>query len=460
MLENKIQDEVGDEAWGMYAASVALCFLFGIAADLGIGAYATQQFANNPERLKQQFPYLWGIKLTLAGLFPLLILGVGYVKNLIEPKHSIPLGFLLLVSLLTSFTQIGEFLRSYIRGMQDYKKDSYLSVLEKVLYVAGIGFLLIWGAGIHTFVYMRVGIWVVTCGAILFYLTKIIGFQMPEWRIRDWGKTLGSSVSFSILLILASINEKIDQVLLQSLCGDKVTGTYAGAYRWLDAVFMFLWVVLPFFFARFAYLIKDYPAQQRLFRFGQLITAVPLLFVSLFVFFHGEKLFFLFGKRTPEDIIAMTRIVKILFAGGAIYSVFSIFDNLMTSTGFTRQVNIVLIFCIFQNIILNLIFIPRYGAEAAAWATVSSYCTMAIGYIYIMSRYMQVKIPWIQMGKLFIVFAMTGVFYYFLTMTGFRWFIQTLIAGGIYVVLLFVVRLVPEELQEQVKSLTGNKNKD
>ncbi len=441
----------------MYAASVALCFLFGIAADLGIGAYATQQYANNPERLKEQFPYLWGIKLALAGFFPILILGVGFFKNLIEPKHAIPLGFLFVVSLLTSFTQIGEFLRSYIRGMQDFKKDSYLSVLEKILYVAGIGFLLIWGVNIQSFVYMRAGIWIITCGTILFYLAKIIGFQMPVWRIQNWGNTLKSSVAFSILLILASVNDKIDQVLLQSLCGDKATGIYAGAYRWLDAVFMFLWVVLPFFFARFAFLIKDYPAQRRLFRLGQLITATPLLFIALFVFFHGERLFFLFDKRTPEEIMTMTRIVKILFVGGAIYSVFSIFDNLMTSTGYTRQVNIVLILSIFQNIILNLIFIPNYGAEASAWATVSSYCTMALGYIYIMNRYMKVKIPWLQMGKLLLLFLLTGGIFYLLSFTELEWFIQTILAGIAYLILIVFVRLIPEEFSEQIKSILGRK---
>ena len=456
-MENKIQDEVGHDAWGMYAASVALCFLFGITADLGIGAYATQQFANNPEKLKEQFPYLWGIKLGLALLFPFLIIGVGITKNWIEPTHTIPLSFLFWASLLTSFTQIGEFLRSYVRGMQDFKTDSYLSVLEKGLYVIGIGFLLFWGTDIYGFVYLRAGIWVITCGTVFYFLSKIIGFQRPVWRIKEWGKTLNSSIAFSILLILASVNDKIDQVLLQSLSGDKVTGLYAGAYRWLDAAFMFLWIVMPFFFARFAYLIRDYPAQQKLFQLGQLLTAVPLLFVSLFVFFHGEKLFFLFGKSTPEEIAEMTKILKILFAGGAIYSVFSIFDNLMTATGFTRQVNVILCVAILQNVVLNVIFIPKYGAEASAWATVSSYCTMASGYIWIMHKSMPIQTPWLQMTKIGLIFGLTATGFYALTQTALLWYTQTLLAVGLYAILILVFRLVPREVRAQVLGLIGRK---
>lgn len=459
LLENKVQDEVGDAAWGMYAASAALCFLLGILADLGITAYSTQQYANQPETFRNRFSYFWGIKLTLSILFPLLIVGVGFLKNGIQPAHRIPLTFLFAISLLTSFTQIGEFLRSYIRGLQDFRTDSYLSVLEKVLYVIGVGLLLWVGVDIYAFAGMRIGVWILSCVIIFYFLSRLIGVKFPEYRVKEWGITLKYSIPFSLLLVLASVNDKIDQVLLQSIAGDKVAGMYAGAYRWIDAVFMFLWIVMPFFFARFSYLIHDYKAQQRLFNLGQLITAIPLLFISLFVFLHGEKLFFLFEKRSEADILQMTRVLKILFTGGAIYSVFSIFDNLMTATGFTRHVNKILGVCIVQNIVLNLIFIPLYGAEASAWATVSSYVTMALGYLFIMRRYMKIAIPWIQMLKLTLVFLATGLIYYSFTLVGLRWYVQTILAGIIYIIFLWVVKIIPPETIEVLRSLLNKKAK-
>ena len=57
---------------------------------------------------------------------------------------------------------------------------------------------------------------------------------------------------------------KWDQVMLERMAGDVPTGLYAAAYRWLDAFSMYLWIVLPMFFARFAFFPGDVERQGQL----------------------------------------------------------------------------------------------------------------------------------------------------------------------------------------------------
>lgn len=447
LLENVVQDRVGHAVWGQYAAASALCFLAGMLADLGIGAFATQQYASNPEELRKHFPHLWGIKLALILFFPFIIITFAWLKG----DSLYQLVFIFCVALITSLTQASEFLRFYIRALQDFKIDSYLSVLEKVLYVVGMSFLLYIGLSIETFIGLRIAIWIVTFATVYYFLVQIIGFHLPKIHFSKVIPTLRGSIVFSLLTILASVNEKIDQVLLKELVNETETGLYAGAYRWLDAVLMYLWIVLPFFYARFAYLKDNYQEQQNLLQIGQVVTAIPLLFVSVFVFFYPEKLLFLFSHSQGAEIERMSQCLQILFVGCGIYAIFSIFDNVMTSTGYTKQVNIVLVLCIIQNIALNLLFIPKYGAIASAYATITSYLTMGIGYIVIMEKYMQIKVPYQQLFKLLGVTLLLILTFYSFKQIGVIWWLNVGISFVIYVVVCLFLGFVPRELLRKLR---------
>jgi hypothetical protein len=57
---------------------------------------------------------------------------------------------------------------------------------------------------------------------------------------------------YTLLVLVSGLNERINQVLIERLSGPYENGLYLGAYRWFGASLMYLWIVLPIFYARFA----------------------------------------------------------------------------------------------------------------------------------------------------------------------------------------------------------------
>lgn len=451
LLENKAQDLIGDEAWGEYAVALAWCFLGVMLTDLGLSNFTTQAYASKPTELRRTFAHHWGMKLLLVMLFPLVMLLLAWAKG----ESDTFMKLLLLVSVITAFNQLSEFLRFHIRAFQVFKIDSYLSVLEKCLYIVGVGALVYAGIDLQTFVWLRLGIWVLTFAIVYTLTVRIMGFRLPRIEWTKFLPTLRMSIPFSMLTILGAMNEKTDQIILKEMLDAQAVGIYAAAYRWMEAVFMFLWIVLPFFYARFAYLKDDPEAQQKLFEKGQLLTSLPLIFVSAFVFAYPEKLLFLFTHREAADLQQMADCMQILFAGCALYATFSIFDNLMTSTGYTKYVNRILLASIVANVVVNLLLIPYLGVLAAAYSTLMSYAIMSLSYLYVMKRYMHVRIPIRQLLKVGLWAA-----------TVFGGFILTKELGGLWyvalcgcavgaVVMLGLLDLVPEDWKAKIKGYLG-----
>ncbi len=437
-MEMEIQDQVGHDAWGLYAALLSLGYLLLTFADLGINQYSTKTLASKPELLKTYFPVLFSAKLLLTLLYPFVMLAVGWVLGYREES----LYLLFLLCLIQGGNQLAQFFRANFQALQQFKVDAWLSVAERIVLIALTLGLFWMGMTLKGFVMARLLAVVFTI--ILFYLllARNHGVFRPKWEFPRIKEVVGLSMSFALMTILYSVHDKIDQVMVERLAGSVENGLYAGAYRWLEAFSMYLWIILPIFFARFAYYSKDLAEQEKLLHFGQKITAIPLMFVSVFVFFFGGKLLFLFDDSTPEQIEVMTTCLSILFLTVFVNSIFSIFSTLLTSTGHEKQVNVIIIAGIALNIIGNYLFIPEYGAVASAWTTLATYLGMNLAYTVYLQVRINIALPYFQMLKLFSLGGLAIGIFYGLNMFSLPWWAVTMIAGMIYSSLVFGLGLI------------------
>lgn len=53
------------------------------------------------------------------------------------------------------------------------------------------------------------------------------------------------------------------------------------------------------------------------------------------------------------------------------------------------------------NLLLNYIFIPRYGMMGAVWATLISYCALVVLKFFWARRFYPVRVEWVRLGKIF-----------------------------------------------------------
>ncbi|MEL6630833.1 MAG: oligosaccharide flippase family protein [Bacteroidota bacterium] len=447
LVEMEVQDQVGHAEWGLYAALLSFGFLFITLSDLGINQYATKMLAGDPGLMRSYFPNLLSFKFFLTLLYPVIMGVVAWLLGYPE-QH---IYFLVLLCLVHSGGQLMNFFRANFQAMQRFSLDGFLSVFDRIILLLLTIYLFYTQLDISRFIYARVV--TVILSVIVFYglIIRMYGWFKPKLDIPLVRNIITYSLSLALMTVLYSIHDKVDQVMLERLAGEKENGLYAGAYRWLEAFSMYMWTVLPIFFARFAFYVKDLKEQEKLLHKGQIITSLPLTLVSIFVWFYGEKLLFLFDQSSPEEIAVMTQCLQAVFVALWLNGNFAIFSTLLTATGHENAVNVFAGISIVVNIGLNWYFIPIHGAIASAWTTVISYLILSICYIFYFQLRLSIKVPYTQIVKLFILTGAVWLLFYLLDMQGWDWRIVTgvgvLAIGGMsFGLRLFSVQMVRELL--------------
>ena len=79
MLENIVQDRIGHEQYGLFAALNALAFLFIVIVDLGINQFVTKKFASEAQVKGEIYSAYFSFKFALAGFYPFFMVLVGYL---------------------------------------------------------------------------------------------------------------------------------------------------------------------------------------------------------------------------------------------------------------------------------------------------------------------------------------------------------------------------------------------
>lgn len=440
LLNNVVQDRIGHDRFGIYMALYSLGFLFIALADMGINQYATKTLAGKPEDLRKLFPNLFGIKILLSLVYPVFMLGVGYLLgyNFEELKY------LFLLCLTHGVVQIIFFFRANFQAFQKFKLDAFASVLDRAILLAIIAGLLLTEISLDSYIFalfISVGVALIV---LYFAMIRLFGRIAPKFNRSQALSLLKQSFPFAVITVLYSINDKVDQVMLERLYinGDTETGLYAGAYRWVDAFMMYLWTVLPIFFAKFAANLSNARAQTRLLNFGQGIAALPMIFASIFVFFYGEKLLWLFKDSSTAELLVMETCMKILFIAVLINGFFAIYSTLLTSTGHERFVSWMIGISIAMNISLNFIFIPEYGAIASAWTTLVSFGFLSLTYIWYITFRLPVKLPFLTLGKLFLLAAACTGSFLALDQAALPWWIVSGISGLVLLILTYFAGII------------------
>ncbi len=432
VVENLVQDRLGHAAFGLLTALSALTLIVAALSDLGLTPYSVRRVAAEARFLTDAFPTLLPLRGGLNGLALGALLGLGWVLG----YHGPQLLVLAAVGAALLLTQYGLFLRGPLQAAQHFNTDAVVGVLEKLLLLGAVLLLLPGGLTLRGYVGARLG--AAAFVAVLLYalLTRRFGRIRYRWHGPQVRAALAGSLPFALMALLYGVNERVDMVMLERLASPTEAGYYAGAYRWVDAAMMYAWTVLPLFFARFAGVAADAPAQRELLWFGQRVLTLPLLFVVAFGLFRGEVLFWQFHHSTPAELARMTLCLKILFLNVLVHAFFAIYSTLLTSTAHERPVSWAVAASIALNLALNLLLLPRYGAVAAAVNTLVCAVLVSGAYLVLVRRRTAVALPLELLARLGAAFgllcaAWAGV-QHALTMA---WWLETgllgLVFGGI-----------------------------
>ena len=439
LMEFLVQDRISHEQYGLYAALFSLSFLFVNFADFGINLFITKKLASEPESLRKVFANTIAFKLLMCVLYPVLITSLGYLLGYRDQE----IWYLLMLGFVQSFLQTIYFFRANLQSKQFFKIDAFASVFDRILLIVIIGAMLVLNVvSLDNFIYGILITSLFTFLVFYFVIIRLYGWIAPKINVTELQEILKSSFPFALVGILYAVNERMDMVMLERLGGvegDKFAGWYAAAYRWLDAFMMYLWTVLPVFFARFSFFHRKPEEQQKLLNVGQVIVFIPMLFVCTVIFFYAEKLFLLFENSSLNEINHMADLLRVLVFHGLIQGAFAIYGTYLNASGFEKNVSRMVVFSILINFLLNLFLIPVYGAIAAAYATLLSSLMVSVLYIIFIVRKKILQIPVSILLRLLLTAVLFFTIFCTLAFSALHWLLVVVISGILLLLITYIV---------------------
>ena len=390
-IEVGVQNRVGEEMYGFYFSLFNFAFILNILLDLGINNFNNRDISREPGHLKDYLAAIIPLKLGLSLVYAGVVFAVGKIVGY-SPEQFTMLWVLIANQFLASFIL---YFRSNISGLQYFRTDSLLSVMDRSLMIIFTG-LLLWGNvteeafKIEWFVYAQSLSYLITLSTVAVIVRYRSGAFIHRINMKRSLQILRMSYPFALLILLMSLFNRIDSVMLERLLenGKEEAGIYAQSFRIFDAASQFSLLFAGLLLPMFSRMIKLGEDVNDLLR-----TALPLLMVaglSLAIscnFYRVNIIELLYIQPASHS----STIFGILMIGFLFVSTSYIYGSLLTANNNLRQLNIVAGCTVILNVTLNLILIPRYQSVGAAIASLSSQAFYALAQLVLTRRILKIS---------------------------------------------------------------------
>ncbi len=390
-IEVGVQNRVGAEMYGFYFSLFNFAFILNFLLDLGINNFNNRSIARDPKLLKDHLAAIIPLKLLLSLIYAAVVLISGKIIGYSSGQFRM-LWILVLNQFLASFII---YFRTNISGLQYFRTDSLLSVMDRTLMILFTG-LLLWGNitskpfQIEWFVYAQNASYTLTLITSALIVRYRSGSFITHINLSRSLKILRLSYPFALLILLMSLFNRVDSVMLERILEDgKVeAGIYAQSFRIFDAASQFSLLFAMLLLPMFSRMLRLKQSVNELIR-----IALPLLMVaglSMAIscnYYKHEIIDLLYTSHATYS----ARIFGILMIGFLFVSSSYIYGTLLTANHNLKHLNILAASIVLVNIVLNLILIPRYQALGAAISSLISQSLFAITQLILSVRLL--KIP-------------------------------------------------------------------
>jgi O-antigen/teichoic acid export membrane protein len=383
---------MGPQNYGVYASAIAVVTLVGVPASLGLPNLIVRNVATY--RAHEAWELMKGLLLRSnqsAILVTILVAIILYlVQSPLEARFGLDAELLWVTYALLPLTLLGAMRTATLRGLHHI----VLGLAPESVVMPGVFIVavLILGMFVHvqlTSLEVLVARVVAVASAFvigsIFLIAKLPGklrHIKPEYRMAQWARSAGPLMWVGAMSV---ITFQTDVVMLAALRGPADAGIYQVAAR-AAALVAFVSVISN---------ISLQPTLARLFAQGDLAKlkqvarmAARIMFGSallvsiIFISASSELLKLFYGSAYANGSMAL----RILSAGWVLVALTGPARNTLIMTGGEKAAAISISVAATLNVVLNFLFIPRYGVSGAALATATSLIFCQAGYVISIRR--------------------------------------------------------------------------
>jgi O-antigen/teichoic acid export membrane protein len=395
-IDRTVQVVTGNDVYGLYYSLFALSLTLNILLDMGITNYNNRNIARYNHLLPKHMGNILGIKFMLAIVYSIVCITMGFIIG----YNKIQFHLLFFLIFNQFILQLILYLRSNLSALHLFTTDSLVSVLDRIFMIFFCGILLFTNVAggefkIEWFVYVQTLSYVLAAVIIYLIVLKKAGKIKIAFNLNFSLVFLKKTFPYAILILLMAFYNRFDTVLIEWLLPHKEgihqVGLYAHGFRLLDAVSMFGVLFGGMLLPIFSRMIKTRQKVGEMVIFAFSLIIFLSLTIAFSSFFYQEEIM---GWLYKDYILESAPIFATLMFGFIPISTTYIFGTLLTANGSIKQLNIMAAVGMFMNIALNLIMIPKFQAQGAAYISLFTQLITAIAQVIIAIKIFHFKPQW------------------------------------------------------------------
>ena len=376
-IDMQVQVRVGQSEYGLYFTLLNLCYIFQIINDFGLNLLHNTDTAVHGKIRVERWYQILRLKIILSLFYSMTIGIIAYILGYGDAWQLLIWLVVnnILVSLILAF-------RAGISGMGQYRKEAFISVMDKALMIFICGFLLLSYTDfqIEWFIWAQTASLVITAIVALVMSLKYIDRSVTSIALTPMEVVFKDTLPYTIVSLLMFMYTRSDSILIEKLLPDGTAqvGVYAAAFRLLDAANMVAYLFSPLLIPMYAKLMNDRKETLQLIRLssGMMITMTAIIGIAGY-WWGAPIMQFLYPDATETWILTFRLLILCHIPIGLMY----IFGSYLTAVFEMRKQNMLFISSVVISIGLNLLLIPNYGTVGAAITALITQCYTTAGLI-------------------------------------------------------------------------------
>ncbi|MGR9048634.1 flippase [Halobacillus faecis] len=357
---------LGPSDYGLYSFVLSLVFLFTPLVKFGLDRIIVKELVKEPENEKE----ILATGFFIQAIGGLLLIVLSLISTYLLSLDSFTKVLVLIVS-LGYFFKCFDIIDYYFQS----KLNSKYSVIARgvafsVISITRIALLMFDAPLIYFVIATALEVFLNAIGFIVLFIKK--NENKTKWRLSyTRGKSLfKDSLPLTISGVAVALYMKIDQTMIAQLSSEREVGFYSAATKLTEA-WNFIPVAIMVSITPVLLKLRDSDWKKYVSKFEQVFTLLFVLGLCLAIpvsIFAEKIIYFLYGSSylSSSSILSIHIWTSIFIFIGLGRRPYILSESLFNYSMWTNLIGVTI------NILLNFIFIPKYGALGASYTTLIS----------------------------------------------------------------------------------------
>lgn len=345
---------LGVEGFGLLSLALAFTGIFTIFLELGIDTLLIREIAVNNSLAKNYTANAIFIRIILA----LITFGVIFLILQVVDYNYETMIIILIISVYMIFNSFSQFFYAIFQAFEKMEYQGIGLILANIVLLLGILFVIQFKGNIVELS----SIYVIMAAIILVYCYIICYLKLfppNSLKLNMFRELIKEAWPFAVIGVSANIYLWIDTLLLSIMQGEAVVGLYSASYRLITVL---LFVPLIFSNTLYPVMSKQFISSKESFKvsFEKALKSLMIIAIPIGVgttLIADKVILLIYGNEFLGSIIAL----QILIWSTVLVFARSPYGILLGASRRQLIDTKIMIIAVIFNVILNLIFIPKYS---------------------------------------------------------------------------------------------------